>query len=771
LTSRITHIALTVSVLILFLSGCTGLRGVPEGKHLFTGSTIALDSSQFLLHAKATKTELHELIPVKSNRKFFWMRPLLCLHNMIPEPKNEKGFWHWMKYKLGDPPAVLEEINLPNLTTMMVNRLENRGHFLAKATYKVDSVKRTARVTFNISPGKPYRLKSIKYPEAGGGIAGEIHNLQNESILKMGNIYSLVDFENARLHIDSVLKEKGYFYFNADYLIFTADTTVGDKEVNVWLNLKPEIPKEASKEFKFKDIYVVDDYSLTDYHSDTTQVSNYYYVSEKHMFKPEIILHSVFLEKDSLYSRQNHLNTIRHLMGIGVYKFAIARFTTEDSPGGSLPEGQAVMNANIFLTPFKKISLGAEMSAAVKTTGFAGPGLKLSYKNKNALGGAELFAVTLGGNFETQLRGDTKGQTSYKVTLDASLTLPKSVPFKLGRKDYKSTFPKTIITTGIGLYSRVSLYDLHSLNLSLGYSWRQGERISHLLRPIDIIYTDLANTTADFQAYLNENPTVRRSFEEQFVIGASYVFTYSDFGHHLKHNFYLSEGIDLSGNLVNGIATLAGAPLTAGEQHELLGLPFSQFIKLRNEERYFYNISKADQLGFRLIAGAGIPYKNSSTMPYSKQFFAGGPSNIRAFLSRSVGPGTYLLPDSVKEISIDQAGDITVESSIEYRFNIIKSFKGALFTDAGNIWLVNEDTSRAGGKFNVNTFYKELAVGSGVGFRFDFTFIILRFDAAFPVRKPWLPEGERWVVNQIAFGNPSWRSENIVWNIAIGYPF
>jgi outer membrane protein assembly factor BamA len=130
-----------------------------------------------------------------------------------------------------------------------------------------------------------------------------------------------------------------------------------------------------------------------------------------------------------------------------------------------------------------------------------------------------------------------------------------------------------------------------------------------------------------------------------------------------------------------------------------------------------------------------------------------------------------LLPDSVKEISIDQAGDITVESSIEYRFNIIKSFKGALFTDAGNIWLVNEDTSRAGGKFNVNTFYKELAVGSGVGFRFDFTFIILRFDAAFPVRKPWLPEGERWVVNQIAFGNPSWRSENIVWNIAIGYPF
>jgi len=710
------------------------------------------------------RLELEDLISEKPNRRFLWMRPALCLHNLMSEPKNDSGFWHWMKYKLGDPPVLFEDMDLRNLALAMENRLQNRGHFLAKVTYEVDSGRKTAQVKFNVSPGMPYRIRSVQYPDAADGIYKAIHDLQQSSIVKPGNIYTLNDFENERIRIDSSLKEMGYFYFNPDYLLFLADTVAGRGELKVWLKIKNDIPPEAVLPFRFSKIVVADDYSLQEYNPDTLVTDSVIYVSEKHMFRPETILRNVFLKKDSLYARSDYFKTIRHTMDLGVFKFATARFSRHGT--------DQTLSASVALTPFKKISLSAEMNGNVKSTGFAGPGAKLTYRNRNALQGAELFAVTLGGNFETQLNGDTKGQTSFQVTLDASLTVPKFVPFRFGKKDNRSAFPKTIFTTGIGVYSRVNLYDLRSFNTSIGYSWRSSEKISHLLRPVDISYTNLANATAEFDEYLLENPNVKKSFEEQFVLGASYTFIYSDFTRKRRNSsFYLSESVDVSGNVANTIARLGESPSDAGKQHEFLGVPFSQFIRIRNEERYFYNFTAASQLGMRLIVGAGIPYTNSTTMPYNRQYFAGGTSSIRAFLSRSLGPGTYQIPDSLKDVAIDQAGDITLETSLEYRFNIIKNFKGALFADAGNIWLVNEDTTRLGGKFNFDTFYKEIAVGAGFGFRFDFNFIILRFDLAMPLRKPWLPEGERWVLDKIALGSSSWRKENLVLNIAIGYPF
>ncbi len=149
----------------------------------------------------------------------------------------------------------------------------------------------------------------------------------------------------------------------------------------------------------------------------------------------------------------------------------------------------------------------------------------------------------------------------------------------------------------------------------------------------------------------------------------------------------------------------------------------------------------------------------------------GGTNSIRAFIARSIGPGSYNSTDAGTDVYIDQAGDIKLETNLEYRFDIYKYLKGALFADAGNIWLVNEDPQRAGGKFQAGTFYKEIAVGSGVGLRFDFNYLIFRIDLAFPLYKPYLPEGSRCVINQIDLGSSSWRKENLVWNFAIGYPF
>ncbi len=757
---------LSASLFCAILAGCTGLKGVSGDKHIYTGYKLIIDSSQFLSYPSETRADLKGIFTFKPNSKFLWMRPRLILNNIVREPKKEKGFRFWLKYKLGQSPSFIEDINLPNVCLAIENRLQNLGNFQAKADFKVISKNKRAKVKFFISPEKPYTLNLINYPDGSKAIAKEIKSLQTESTLKTGQTYNLKHFENERSRIDKILKDKGYYYFNPDYLLFNTDTTVGNHKVDTWLVFKKEMPDKASTAFRFENIYVMDDYSLIDYRPDTVKIDNYFYVSEKHKLHPQTILNSVFLVKDSLYSRTDQYRTIRRLMGIGVYKYANARFTPDSSLTGK-------MNANVLLTPVKKISMGTEVNASVRSDNYVGPGLNLTYKDRNIFGGAELLAITLAGFLNFQYSGATKGQTAYEIILDASLTLPKFLPFHVEKNTIKKLDPKTVVSAGVGIYTRINLYEMYSFNVALGYMWKPRTNIKHTFKPVVVSFTDLAKSSIEFDQYLLDNPTIAKSFEEQFIVGISY--NYLNTNIHLrnkKHRFYISETVDLSGNLVSVFTTLInGSPPNSENPYKLLGLPYSQFAIVRNELRYYYTPNKKQQIATRIIAGIGLPYSNSSTIPYSRQFYVGGTNDIRAFIARSIGPGTYYPPDSLTNLNIDQTGDIKLEANLEYRFGIYKLLKGALFVDVGNVWLTNADPQRPGGKFEINTFLSQIACGTGLGFRFDFNFIILRLDMAFPLTKPYLPEGERWVGNKIAFGSSNWRRENIVWNIAIGYPF
>lgn len=593
-----------------------------------------------------------------------------------------------------------------------------------------------------------------------------ISNTAGKTLLKVGDPYNLSVLKDERNRIDKELKNKGYFYFSSDYLYYHADSALGNRRINLDLDVKPNIPLVSKTAFSFDKIFIFDDYSLENYHPDTTIIDHFYYVSNNHQFNPKTILDAVFIAPGNVYSRQDHYNTLSYLMGLGVYKFANARFVILDTLNGK-------MGAGIYLTPQQKMSVGAEFSAAVKTNNYVGPGLNLNLKNRNTFRGAELFSINLGGRFETQFSGDYKGETSYEVTLDGTLTFPRFVPFRFNRNLSREYVPKTAINLGGGLYSRVRYYNLQSFNLTLSYSWKSSPTITHTFKPADINFTKLLSSSDEFQKYLDENPTIKRSFEEQLIIGSGYTITYSNQSLKNKQNYFMvSQGLELSGNMANLITSgIHGTKPSPEGQHKILGVPYSQYVRLSNEIRYFWNLGRYDQIGIKTIAATAIPYGNSATIPYVKQFFVGGTNSVRAFRARTVGPGTYAPPDSVSNLYVDQSGDIKIEASLEYRFPIYGYFKGALFVDAGNIWLVNEDAQRPGGKFNFKTFTKELAVGSGLGLRADFTFVIIRFDMAFPLRKPYLPDGERWVVDKLQLGNPSWRKNNIVYNIAIGYPF
>jgi outer membrane protein insertion porin family len=267
---------------------------------------------------------------------------------------------------------------------------------------------------------------------------------------------------------------------------------------------------------------------------------------------------------------------------------------------------------------------------------------------------------------------------------------------------------------------------------------------------------------------VNLNPTLKRVIEKQLIFGPTYSYVYTNTMQKKRKNTIFYRGnIDLSAP-ITGLVT--GANIRKKDTLKIFNVPFSQFVKVQNEFKHNYKLTDKAQIASRIIAGAAFAYGNSNTIPFSKQFFIGGTNSLRAFRSRALGPGSYDASAEMSAFLPDQSGDVKLEFSTEYRGNIYKFINGTVFLDAGNIWLLNEDSNKPGSKFSKD-FIKEIAVGVGVGLRFDFDFLILRTDLAFPIRKPFLSEGNRWVIDQVNFGNGSWRSDNLIFNLAIGYPF
>jgi len=291
------------------------------------------------------------------------------------------------------------------------------------------------------------------------------------------------------------------------------------------------------------------------------------------------------------------------------------------------------------------------------------------------------------------------------------------------------------------------------------------------LNPIDVSYTTVGNKSAAFNKLVKGNPFLEKSYEEKFIAGGNYSFTYNEQvvpGKKVQYYFHLIS--ELTGNVFSLAKIIGGEKISSDNPATIAGSIYSQYAKLSVDGRFYYNFPDKNKLAIRFFAGVAKTYGNSSVLPYSKQFFSGGPNSIRAFHINSVGPGTYE-QDTAKIGFLQLGGDVKLEMNTEYRFGIMRYLKGAVFVDAGNVWLLKANPENIGTPFMFSKFLNEIAVGAGVGLRVDVSFFILRFDLAMPLSKPWLEENHRWVGNQINFGSSTWRKENFILNVAIGYPF
>lgn len=760
----------TMILVLAFITSCSNLKYLPENDALYTGAEINV-LPEGTRGDKNIKNELEEVVRPQPNSSFLGLRPSLWFYNIAGE-NADKGIRKWIKDKLGEEPVLLSQVDQSIIESLMVNRLQNLGYFNSSATSEVKQDGKKAEVEYTVTVREPYIFNEINYPGETDSLSVAIRATQANSLIYTGLQYNLDILKEERVRIDSELKNKGYYFFNPDFLVFVADSSVGDRKVDVALRVKPETPRKGLITYNFNNIYVVPQYSLGRERAqrrilyDTIYEHKYYFVEGVQNFNHKILSRYIKIEEGNLYSKRDHDLTISRLMSMGTFKFVNIEYKD------SVIDDKGYLQAEINLTQLLPKKLKVDFEVGSKDNNYTGPSIIAGFTNRNTWKGGELLRFSINGAYEAQLSGDQKGFNSWELGAGLQLITPRFIaPFRVTGES-SVHIPKTKFDLQFKTLHRVEYFDMDGLNFTAGYIWRSTNTQEFEVNPIAINYSKLRNTTKVFDNLLDRNPYLRRTFQEQFTLGSTASYTLNTIlGNRERNQYFFNALLDVSGNLASLIHSVATGERSSDESpYTIFNSRYSQYSKLSTDFRYYLNFDENNTLASRLMIGAGIPYGNSTVIPYTKQFFSGGSNSIRAFLPRSLGPGSYLADKEEQGGYFDQSGDIKLELNAEYRFSIISVLKGALFTDIGNVWLTRANEFLPGAEIEKD-FLKELAVGAGVGLRIDLSFFLIRFDLGIPLRKPFLPENQRWVVDKIDFGNREWRRDNMVLNIAVGYPF
>ncbi|WP_165822057.1 BamA/TamA family outer membrane protein [Hymenobacter edaphi] len=791
---RTTHPVLRAATLagLLLLAGCSGTRFIPENDKLYTGSAVKVTSPYPIADEAALTTELESMLTPKPNASILGLRPKLYFWHM--GAGKTKGLGKWLADKYGEAPVLLSQVDTQKVKNLMLNRLYNNGFFANPVVQsKVTAKGRTATVDYTARVQKAYTIKEIHFPDRDTLIDRDIRKTQAGSLLKVGDPYNLNRLIDERTRIDNELKQTGYYYFAPDYLLYEVDSTEHNT-VDVYLRVKGSIPKRASKPYVLNRVTLNTRFGLTDTTESIKPIiyQKFRYVPDEEVFKAKAITRATFLYPDSLYRRHRQDQTLSRLMSLGTFKFVDIQFR----PARQKPDsaGYGFLNAQVRMTQLKKKSLRAEIQLVQKTNGFTGPGFTAQFRNRSALRGAEQLILNFVGTFETRSAppkatpdAPVLGLSSVEVGVNGQLLVPRFIaPFdiRLRESDFQ---PRTTFGAGYRYVERREFFQEDFFNLNYGYSWKTKITNEHEFRPVDLQYIRLANTEQAFRDLLVQRPFLRLSFEQQFIPASSYRYTYNTQVYEKRREqVYFSGGLELAGNLASAVSRQSSTTADGRTQKEIFGQAFSQYSKLDLEFRNYYRITQnptsGNKIATRVLLGLGTPYGNSRVLPYLKQYGIGGPNSVRAFGARYVGPGTYR-PTGANQINnrfYDQVGDIRFEVNAEYRQDLFPYVKGAVFVDAGNIWLANPDPSRTtfdsngnpdgkNGQFQLNSFFKELAVGAGAGIRVDVQFLVIRLDYAVPMRVPYsttnIPSGEEDTIPRVG----SFADGRL--NLAIGYPF
>lgn len=756
-----------VCLLSVMATSCSISKQLPNDIYLYKGAkyTILKDSGNNTKLSAVRKQLKRSTSPI-ANKTIFGFPYRVWVWYAVGEPKKDKGFRYWLRNKLGADPVLSSQLNLKANAENFQYTLGNQGYFRTTATADTIVHKSSVTAVYTIQLGFPYKLDTVKWIiDSLSDIGKAIYQMDpKESYVKTKQPFSLADIKAERTRTDIFLKTKGYYYFNPDFIIAQVDSTVGSHRANIFFRLKDEIPVAAVIPQSVQKITVFPNYTLLNPPPDTSKYGltlyNGIFIRDTiHAIKPAALTRSITYRNNDLYNIREHNKTLNRFINMGLYKFVKSRYISDTDT--ILPTKISVL---YYLTPLPKKSIQAEIGSFSKSNSFTGAQANISWKHRNAFKGAEQFFVKMYGAFEGSNNDSLRANNNFRFGAEASLSFPRFLaPFKIKECNYFP--PRTKFTLGYEWLRRQGLYTKNFFRFQYDFTWKQTVNQEHTLAPLSITYNTSSDFSDTYAAQVNQYPALQISNTPEIIIGANYSYTYRSVNPNSSDIFYINTNLDVAGTLtglINGKATPYSTTIA--------GAYFAQFARADVDFRYSRKLGDETYLVNRIFIGLGLPYGNSSFLPFSRQFIIGGSGSLRGFQPRQLGPGRTR-STVIQQLYYPQVGgDYKLELNTELRFPIVSKIKGALFVDAGNMF--TKDTLLYGKEgLLTKDFMKDIAISAGFGFRFDISILIIRLDLATPLRKPYLERGKEWVIREIQPFSSLWRRENLVLNIAIGYPF
>ncbi len=664
--------------------------------------------------------------------------------------------------KVGEPPVIFDSTLLRTSSALMSNYLETKGYLFPEVTYSYKVKRKRATAKYFVVTGPLYTIDSVFFPTDSSLLAWIVRGSMAKTLLKKGNAFDADMLGKEQARVQRNFQNTGYIYFRKEFIHFYADTTIGDHRVDVYVKVDQADSLPEQQIYTIKNIYVYSNFNpqneSKEIKYDTIYYDGIYFLSTKNFLDPDVLATAVFLSKDQMYSRSNYECTLHRISDLGVYKFANVRFVKADTNGV-----HNFLNCNMYLQPSKKHTIGGSVDVGNVESNFAS-GIKLSFGSKNVNNRANRIDVSATAG--VQIPVFNADSLFYSFNLQLNYSIPKfAFPFIHPQISCYNN-PVTKIGLSTSLFQQVNLYSLSNYGISYSMEWKEVDYpLKKYIFPIIGISYVFPTYTQEFADRLESDPFLKESFSEQLIpsLGGAFVFSNQRFDR--KSNFtYLRINGEIAGNLFYLFkrATNSNSDSTSG--YDFLGIEFSQYVRYEIDLRRYLQFTKNRALVLRFNQGIAVPYLNSNVVPYVKQFYVGGTSSLRAWRVRSLGPGSYNDTSNY----YNSSGDLKAEANVEYRFNILGKLKGAAFVDAGNIWILKDDPQKPGGVFKFNEFYNQIAVGTGLGARLDFTYFIMRFDLAAKVYDPVLEKGQRFVLDDFDLFS---KTNGVLFQLAVGYPF
>ena len=713
-------------------------------------------------------------------------RTNIALYNWGSKGKDTR-FKKWLRTKAGSAPVLLDTSLTATSLKQMKLYLNNIGYFNSVLHDSVAIKKKKAKVYYFIKTSKPYTIRNISYSIPDLQLAGFVNKDTSVSLIKKGSIYNSYTLDNERTRIATSLQNNGYFKFSTGFIVYKIDSILNSHQMDIEIEItNPVIPsiddfgtfvESDHRRYKIHRIYFYPNYdplqsdaitydtlvkSYLDSSKDTTRHNYYFLYTGKMKMKPRTLVQSSFIKPGIYYSSDIVNKTYLNLGRLPVFRYKNIQFkeSTDISPGE-----KDLLDCRIMLAreQVQSISLSPVGTNSAGAFGIQG---NVVYQNRNVFRGGQLFSINLSASAQTQATtGSDAGKSLFntiELGANTSLTFPQFL-FPVRQETLPRRFkPRTTITIGYSFQKQAD-YNRHITNVNFGYTWNQTEKLTHTLNPVEISFVKVYPDSA-FLAWLNSltDKSLINQYTDHMVAGLRYTITYNTQERSkVKDFFYIRSNVQTGGNLFYAYNSLFGGEKT-GSSYTAFGVPYSQFVRPDLDVRYYNMRSIVSMVVYRLYAGIGIPYGNSNSLPFEKAFFAGGANDIRGWKMGLLGPGSYY-NDTVSN-AYNQIGDMQLQANIEYRFPVYDIFKGAVFMDLGNIWLLEPSPDFPGGEFNFDTFIPQIAINVGFGIRLDFDFFVFRLDPAIKIRDPHYPQGDRWYFDKMQFGD-------VVWNFGIGYPF